>query len=47
MNYISALNTRRNPDLILPGGVFLKGNFYFKQTLEEIEAKKKADEEMA
>jgi hypothetical protein len=26
VRYISALNTRRNPDLLLPGGKFLKGN---------------------
>jgi hypothetical protein len=30
VRYISALNTRRNPDLLLPGGKFLKGNQYFK-----------------
>ena len=29
--YISALNQRRNPDIIIPGGNFLKGNMYFKQ----------------
>jgi Zinc knuckle len=30
VRYISALNTRRNPDLLVPGGKFLKGNQYFK-----------------
>ena len=30
LRYISALNTRRNPDLLVPGGKFLKGNQYFK-----------------
>lgn len=27
--YITSLNTRRNPDLLVPGGA-LKGNMYFK-----------------
>lgn len=35
VRYISALNTRRNPDLLVPGGKFLKGNLYFKGTNEE------------
>jgi hypothetical protein len=35
VKYISALNTRRNPDLLVPGGKFLKGNLYFKGTNEE------------
>ncbi len=26
VRYISALNTKRNPDLLVPGGKFLKGN---------------------
>ena len=30
--YISALNTRRNPDILLPAGT-LRGNLYFKRTL--------------
>jgi hypothetical protein len=30
---LSALNTRRNPDILLPGGVFLKGNMYFKSNV--------------
>ena len=30
LRYISALNTRRNPDLLVAGGKFLKGNHYFK-----------------
>lgn len=35
VRYISALNTRRNPDLLVPGGKFLKGNLYFKGNNEE------------
>ena len=27
--YISALNTKRNPDIIMPGTKFFKGNTYF------------------
>lgn len=30
IRYLSALNTRRNPDVLVPGGKFLKGNQYFK-----------------
>jgi hypothetical protein len=30
VRYLSTLNTRRNPDLLVPGGKFLKGNHYFK-----------------
>lgn len=30
VRYLSTLNTRRNPDLLMPGGKFLKGNQYFK-----------------
>ena len=30
VRYLSALNTRRNPDLLLLGGKILKGNQYFK-----------------
>lgn len=30
VKYISTLNTRRNPDLLVPGGKFLKGSHYFK-----------------
>lgn len=30
VRYLSTLNTRRNPDLLMPGGKFLKGNLYFK-----------------
>ena len=35
--YISALNTRRNPDIIMPGAVFLKGNRYFKRIIDDNE----------
>jgi len=28
--YISAINTKRNPDLIIPGGA-IKGNMYFRR----------------
>lgn len=28
--YITALNTKRNPDLLIPGGA-LKGNMYFRK----------------
>jgi hypothetical protein len=35
VRYISALNTKRNPDLLVPGGKFLKGNQYFKGANEE------------
>ena len=31
--YITALNTKRNPDLLIPGGA-LKGNQYFRKTLK-------------
>jgi hypothetical protein len=30
VKYLSTLNTRRNPDILMPGGKFLKGNHYFK-----------------
>ena len=30
--YITALNTKRNPDLLIPGGA-LKGNMYFRKTI--------------
>lgn len=31
LKYISALNTKKNPDILLPGAFFLKGNKYFKK----------------
>ena len=34
--YITALNTKRNPDLLIPGGT-LKGNMYFKRTIRQKE----------
>ena len=34
--YITALNTKRNPDLLIPGGA-LKGNMYFKRTIRQKE----------
>lgn len=36
VKYISTLNTRRNPDLLVPGGKFLKGSHYFKGNEEII-----------
>ena len=30
--YITSLNTKRNPDLLIPGGA-LRGNMYFRKTL--------------
>ena len=32
--YISSMNTKRNPDLIIPGGS-LKGNMYFKKRVDD------------
>ena len=32
--YITALNTRRNPDLIFPGGA-IRGNMYFRKDVNE------------
>ena len=32
--YITAINTKRNPDLIIPGGA-IKGNMYFRKHLTE------------
>ena len=44
--YITALNTKRNPDLLIPGGA-LKGNMYFKKTngvdVEDGETKSQED----
>ena len=31
--YISSMNTKRNPDLIIPGGS-IKGNMYFKKRVD-------------
>ena len=31
--YISAINTKRNPDLIIPGGA-IKGNMYFRRHVQ-------------
>jgi hypothetical protein len=31
IQYISAFNTKRNPDLLIPGGPALKGNMYFSK----------------
>ena len=43
--YITALNTKRNPDLLCPGGA-LKGNQYFRRTLnKEGEEAEKSDSE--
>ena len=33
--YISAVNAKLNPDLLLGGGSFLKGNLYFKKDVIE------------
>ena len=33
--YISSLNTAKNPDILLPGACFLKGNKYFKKQVKE------------
>ena len=30
VQYLSILNARKNPDMLVPGGMFLKGNHYFK-----------------
>jgi len=34
-NYVSSLNARRNPDLLLPDGNFIQGNKYFKKLEKE------------
>jgi hypothetical protein len=39
VNYLSALNTRRNPDLLIPGATFLKGNMYFKSEAQDVKMK--------
>jgi len=31
--YITAINTKRNPDLIIPGGA-IKGNMYFRKHID-------------
>lgn len=31
--YITAINTKRNPDLIIPGGA-MKGNMYFRRHID-------------
>ena len=33
--YISAINTKRNPDLIIPGGA-IKGNMYFRRHVQTV-----------
>ena len=41
--YITALNTKRNPDLLCPGGA-IKGNQYFRKTMnKEGEEAEKSD----
>ncbi|TNV79719.1 hypothetical protein FGO68_gene14579 [Halteria grandinella] len=35
VDYISTINTRKNPDLMIGKGKFLKGNFYFSEALQE------------
>ncbi len=36
-DYISIVNTRKNPDMLMPRGKFLKGNTYFKEDYKEVE----------
>lgn len=45
MKYLSALNTTRNPDLLVPGAKFLKGNMYFKNFADSDDKKQEAQEE--
>ena len=32
-NYISTINTKKNPDILAPGGLFIKGNKYFSKNV--------------
>ncbi|CDW74134.1 zinc finger cchc domain-containing protein 7-like [Stylonychia lemnae] len=41
VSYITSINTRRNPDILVPGGNFLKGNMYFKCSMEELKEQEK------
>jgi hypothetical protein len=45
LRYISALNTRRNPDLLVAGGKFLKGNHYFKGDENKVVSGEESDKE--
>ena len=42
IHYISAFNTKRNPDLLIPGGPALKGNMYFSKKYQS-EAKEEGE----
>lgn len=46
VKYISTLNTRRNPDLLVPGEKFLKGSHYFKGN-EEIITKEGSESDVS
>lgn len=43
--YISALNTKRNPDIIMPGTKFFKGNTYFTTVAGKQPEKEEGEEE--
>lgn len=42
--YISAINTKRNPDLIIPGGA-IKGNMYFRRHVQAAEESSQLEQE--
>ncbi len=42
--YISTIQTKKNPDLMIPGGAFLKGNSYFK-SFEQKDKESRLDED--
>ena len=42
--YISAINTKRNPDLIIPGGA-IKGNMYFRRHVQPAEESSQLEQE--
>ena len=44
ISYISTVNARKNPDILAPGGMFIKGNKYFSKKLS-IESKKAEEDE--
>jgi len=39
-NYISAINAMRNPDILMTGAAFLKGNMFFKEPVSKDNDKK-------
>ena len=42
-SYLSTINARKNPDVLAPGGLFIKGNKYFSKKISS-ENKQNEDE---